>query len=98
MLWTVAGLSWLLSTRMLYRVWRGSDDIWSKVGLSVLLMFPVLGPFFCAWILGFPPSQDADLQEHGAFHGAFLWRWRDRLERSGRLPKLVRLKDWGKRR
>jgi hypothetical protein len=61
--WSIATVSWLLSLYLLYRLWRGKQFLALKVGLSVLLVVPVLGPFFHAWILGFPEPMPGHLRE-----------------------------------
>lgn len=93
-LYIVIGLSWLVSALLALRLWRGADGLVLKVGLSVVLLVPVLGPFFCLWIQGFPPAQPPELQDR--FRSSdVLDRWRHYLEQTGRMAPLRR---WGEKR
>jgi hypothetical protein len=86
--WSIATVSWLLSLYLVYRLWRGPGFPALKVGLTVVLAAPVLGPFFYVWIMGIPePNADdkMDVYRLGDFHD----RWRARLEKAGKLPRLV---------
>ena len=92
----VAVLSWLLSAYLLVRLWRGSDHIGIKLGLTLLLAVPVVGPFLYLWIQNFPATNAPDLMDQLGFSSDFLARWRSRLEQRGKLPPLVQY--WRKRR
>lgn len=92
----VAVLSWLLSLYLLVRLWRGGEFIGLKIGLSVLLVAPVVGPLLFFWIQNFPASNDPDLMDQRGFSDDVHSRWRSRLEQGGKLPPLVQ--HWRKGR
>ena len=91
--WVIAALSWLGSAFLAVRLWRSSDLLAIKVGLTLLLVVPVVGPFFYFWIWTFPDENLPELKED--IHYADR-TWRQRLERAGMLPPLVQ--HWTKRR
>jgi hypothetical protein len=92
----VAGASWLLSVFLLFKLWRRPDYLGIKLGLSLILVAPIVGPLFYFWIQAFPVSNHPDLMDHRGFGADFLARWRSRLEQSGKLPPMVQ--HWRKGR
>jgi hypothetical protein len=93
LLWIVGALSWVLSAFLLALLWRSADLIPIKVGLSLLLLLPIMGPFFYFWIQSFPDSNHPELKEDISYDSR---SWRERFERVGMLPGLVQ--HWRKRR
>ena len=91
LLLVVTGLSWIVSVLLCVRLWRGEDELFFKLTLSLLLIVPIFGPFVYLWIQSFPPSQPQDLQDQYRSSDV-LERWRHRLEGAGRLSSLKR---WG---
>lgn len=62
-LYWVIGLSWTVSALFAWRLWRGADGLVLKVGLTLVLLMPIVGPFFCLWIQAFPSAQRPQLQD-----------------------------------
>lgn len=96
-LYGVIGLSWMVSALLALRLWRGADGLVLKVGLTLVLLMPVVGPFFCLWIQAFPPPQRPELQDR-LRSSDVLDRWRHYLEQSGRQVPLRRWNEKRKRR
>lgn len=92
----VAVISWLLSIWLIYRLWRSPGRTLAKIGYSILLLVPFMGPVFFVWIRNFPESKHPELMDFFAFRSDVLDRWRSRLEQFGKLPKLEQ--TWRKRR
>ena len=90
-----AVLSWLVSLYLIARLWRKADLLAIKLGLSLVLLAPVLGPLLYFWIQAFPSSNNPDLRDR-YMGGDVLNRWRARLEQGGKLRPLVQ--HWRKRR
>ena len=79
--WSIAAVSWLLSLYLLYKLWRGPGFPALKVGLTVVLAAPVLGPFFYFWIMGIPEPMTGHLREEDPDF-SFLGRmWKSRKRR-----------------
>jgi hypothetical protein len=91
----IIGVSWLISAAFLFHLWRGRDHWLLRVGFTLMLAVPVLGPLMYVWIQAMPPPQDRDLQDQNRNRTDVLNRWRDRLEAGGYLPPL---RGVGKRR
>jgi hypothetical protein len=87
--------SWLVSAFLFVHLLRGSDSLLFKIGLTITLAMPLLGPVMYLLIQGIPTSQDPDLRDQNGFGGDVLFRWRERLERAGRYEPLRR---WGDRK
>jgi hypothetical protein len=84
----IAALSWLLSLYLLFRLWRSVDLLTIKIGLSVVLLAPVVGPLAYFWIQAFPDPMPVEFRQPG-FGGVLIHKWRNWFEATGRLPPMV---------
>ncbi len=84
---TVAALSWVLSLYLLYKLWSSVDFLVIKLGLSALLLVPIVGPLAYYWIQSFPESAPPELRSHA--YGSYYDKWRSLLEATGDLQPLV---------
>ena len=83
---TIAVLSWLLSLYLLIKLWRSVDLLPIKIGLSVLLLIPIVGPLAYFWIHAFPPASHPELQDSET---GLTSKYRNWFEAIGKLPPLV---------
>jgi hypothetical protein len=86
---TIAVLSWLLSLYLLTRLWRSKDLLPIKLGLTLLLLVPVFGPFVYFWTLSFPAPMHPDLRDRWGRGADLTHMWRNWFEAIGKLPPLV---------
>lgn len=92
-LWAIAALSWLGAAFLAVRLWRSADFLAIKIGLTVVLAVPVLGPLFFFWVQAFPAENHPALKEDISHSDT---TWRKRLEHTGMLPPLVQ--HWRRKR
>ena len=89
----VCALSWLISAVLIIDVWRREDSVWFKAMFVLIVLLPVLGPFFYIWIRSFPTANSDDRVDQQRYELDVLNRWRYRFERAGWLPPRASLKS-----
>lgn len=88
----VGACSWLVSAVLLIDVWRRKEPVTLRVMFVLILLVPILGPFFYLWIRSFAVSNKDELVDWQRYELDVLNRWRDRFERVGWLPRRWSLK------
>ena len=64
---------------LIYRLWRSGDPLFFKISLSLIALFPLLGPLLVLWVSDFPDPEPDALQDRG-YRGDFYRRWQSVLE------------------
>jgi len=80
----VVGISWLISVGLAYKLWRGPNVVTLKIGFTLVLFIPLVGPFMYLWIHGAPSPQPEHLQNRKRFRRDLLDRWSENQEQPQR--------------
>jgi hypothetical protein len=72
----VVVLSEMVAAWLIWRLWRSSEHIYLKIGLSLLAPIPGLGPFLILWISKFPDVQPLAMQDRYRNSTDVTDRWR----------------------
>jgi len=73
----VVVVSELVTTWLVWRLWRSGQHLFFKVSLSVLGVIPILGPLLIIWIADFPPRVHPMLRDHHRYSADVHDRWRE---------------------
>lgn len=79
----------LISLAMAYKLWRGAESRWIKVGGTVVLLVPILGPLLYLFVFDQPGPQPAHLRNDGP-RGEYTHAW---IGLRGPLRKWIREKE-----
>lgn len=71
---TTITASEVIAALLLLRIWRTRGSLLSKLGWTIFVCLPLLGPFFYMWLMSWPSVQTPELQNRDALGFYFNWR------------------------
>lgn len=89
----VVALSEVVSLFLIYRLWRSNAGLASKIALSVVGLFPLVGPFLIFWLQHDPRPSHPAFWDNVPTRDDVLQRWRPVFE--ARHP-MARFRRWQK--
>ena len=57
------------------KIIRSDDHLWIKMGLSIVVLIPVIGPLMTIWIANIPPPQPSGFQDRNRRSSDVTDRW-----------------------
>ena len=91
-------ISELVSLWVIWRIWKSSEPIILKVGLTIIAPIPVLGPVIALWIGNFPNPAPEVFRDKYRYSTDVFDRWRGVFEARNPVRRFHRWRDLMKQR